>query len=165
MNCSYDRVFVLRDGLVSPSASSWSHLLKHGDSISFLKITGLTRQIFTTLGQRYCQQFTVSTNGRPQSLTPLDQLGLVLVYFNSLAAQHVLCLVFGITPAVCNRTLRKGIPVLFRYHYIHYIHYSPLPTTHPCNFGIATPFLPHAESSITWSAQRLRGHLYLNLRS
>jgi hypothetical protein len=100
-----------RCALLSPSESPWQRLYYHGDSSSFLLMTGLTRRAFTLLLNILFtdnnQQPTVSKMGRPELLDPIAQLGLYLFFIGSTMGIKHLCLIFGVTPTQCHAVINK----------------------------------------------------------
>ena len=78
--------------------------------LSFLHVTGLTREAFDSLlyvvippGHTMRRR----RRGRPWSLPPDGMLGLLLCYLGSQMTMKWLCLIFGITPTPCSRILKK----------------------------------------------------------
>jgi hypothetical protein len=79
-----------------------------------MHMTGFTREAFNMLledlfdmgrhrGRGISRR---KRRGRPPLLSPEDQLGLILFYFGSTMTMKFLCMIFGITPSACSRTLR-----------------------------------------------------------
>ena len=78
-------------------------------SSSFTLMTGLLRYVFQTLLHILSSRATWprSHTGRPHSLSPSAELGLFLFYVGSTMNLKHLCLIFGTTPAVCSRSIKK----------------------------------------------------------
>ena len=101
---------LLRQSILSPTKSPWQHLYEHGDSGSFLLMTGVTRHVFRMLlGILYSPhelllaRFNyVSHPGRKPSLLPPAELGLFLYFIGSTMSIKHLCMLFGSTPSVCS---------------------------------------------------------------
>ena len=49
--------------------------------------------------------------GRPQSLHPYAQLGLYLLFIGSKMNYKHLCMIFGVTPMVCSRTITNDASI------------------------------------------------------
>lgn len=115
-NSLRDRTHLLRGALVSPEDSPWSYLWLHGDSSSFLHMTGLNRRAFRSLRVFLFGDVDVRRRGRPPSLNPEGLLGLLLFYLGSTMNTKHLCMLFGIVPSVCSRAinmmLRKVVMAL-----------------------------------------------------
>ena len=78
--------------------------------LSFLHVTGLTREAFDSLlyvvippGHTMRRR----RRGRPWSLLPDGMLGLLLCYLGSQMTMKWLCLILGITPTSCSCILKK----------------------------------------------------------
>ncbi len=83
--------------LVPPSLSPWRKLYDEGDSLSFLHITGLTREAFDRLLYVVLppgHSLWMQRRGRPWSLPPDGMLGLLLCYLGSQMTIKWLCLIF-----------------------------------------------------------------------
>jgi hypothetical protein len=91
-----------RCAVLSPSESPWQKLYYHGDSSSFLLMTGLTRRAFTVLLNMLFvdnnQQHIVRKRGRPDLLDSIAQLGLYLFFITSTMGIKHLCMIFGVVP-------------------------------------------------------------------
>ncbi len=112
---------LLRCSIVMPDQSAWGHLYENADSHSFTLMTGLSRDVFQMLMDTLSSGSTWSIHrtGRPHSLSPSAELGLFLFYIGSTMTLKHLCLIFGTTPAVCSRSLKKmlkAIPCALRRH-------------------------------------------------
>ena len=112
---------LLRSSIVMPCQSAWQHLYENADSSSFTLMTGLSRYVFQTLLHTLSSRATWprSHTGRPHSLSPSAELGLFLFYVGSTMNLKHLCLIFGTTPAVCSRSIKKmlkAIPSALRRH-------------------------------------------------
>ena len=113
------RSYLLREGVMDPNLSPWRKLYDHGNSNSFLHMTGLTQAAFRSLldyqfdldgiARRQCR-------GRPRSLGPDGELGLLLFYLGSTMTVKHLCLIFGVVPSVCrlriNSMVKKAVKLL-----------------------------------------------------
>jgi len=107
-----NRHYLTRSAILLPKFAPWRHLLKHGDSLSFLELTGMTRECFMMLHAeiRKLEPFRRRLNrrkGRPKLLSLKDEIGLVLFYLTSHLRTKHLCLMFGIVPSVCNDTINR----------------------------------------------------------
>ena len=116
------RFYLLRAALVSPSLSPWQKLYDEGDSLSFLHVTGLTREAFDSLlmivippGHSIRQR----RRGRPWLLLPDGMLGLMLCYLGSQMTIKWLCLIFGITPSPWCRILKKNLRMTVKRLWFH----------------------------------------------
>ena len=92
-----------------PDQSAWGHLYKNEDSRSFTLMTGLSQDVFQMLMDTLSSGSTwyVHRPRRPHSLSPSAELGLFLFYIGSTMTLKHLCLIFGMTPAVCSRSLKN----------------------------------------------------------
>jgi len=107
-NSIRDRHYLHRSAIVQPLQSPWMKLYTSGDDSSFLHMTGLNRQAFTELLEYIFDLEAIvqcRRRGRPRSLRPDGYLGLLLFYLGSMMTDKHLCLIFGITPSVCNRAI------------------------------------------------------------
>ena len=98
-----------------PSKEPWNHLFLHGDHLSFLLMTGLTREAFDMLHNILKPPGHPSLpkrRGRKWSLTSEGQLGLFLFYICSTLNYKYLCLIFGVTPNACSRILRNMLKLV-----------------------------------------------------
>ena len=104
-----------KKALVSPHESPFHRLIHQGDATSFLMLTGFTRSAFNVFYHILFddEPATVRT-GRPQSLHPYAQLGLYLFFIGSTMGYKHLCMIFGVTPMVCSRTITKMLALVAR---------------------------------------------------
>jgi len=109
-NSIHMRSYLRRAALVIPDVSPRRKLYDKGDESLFLHITGLTRDAFNALlhtvippGHYICRR----RRGRPWSLPPDGMLGLLMCYLGSQMSNKWLWLIFGITPSLCSRILRR----------------------------------------------------------
>jgi len=110
---------LLRCSIVMPCQLAWQHL--YADSPSVTLMTGLSWVVFQNLLDILSSQSTwsIARTGRPYSLSPSAELGLFLFYIGSTMNLKHLCLIFGTTPAVCSRSIKKmlkAIPSKLRRH-------------------------------------------------
>ncbi len=107
-----------RCAILSASESPWQRLYYHGDSSSFLLMTGLTRIAFhillNTLFTDNNQQPNVLRVGKPDLLDPVAQLGLYLFFIGSAMGIKPLCLIFGVTPTICSNIIYKMIQLVVK---------------------------------------------------
>lgn len=118
-NSIRSRSFLLREAVVDPNLSPWRKLYDHGDSNSFLHMTGLTRSAFRSLLDYLFDLDAIVRHrrrGRPRSLGPDGELGLLLFYLGSTMTVKHLCLIFGVVPSVCRRVIhlmvKKAVKLL-----------------------------------------------------
>ena len=99
-----------RRALLHPKQSPWERLYTHGDSSSFLVMTGLSRTAFQELSSVLFQdnnQQPILRRGRPELLDCNAQLGLYLFFIGSTMGIKHLCLIFGVVPSVCSKASQK----------------------------------------------------------
>ena len=109
-NSIRDRHYLHRLAIVQPRELPWVKLYMSADDSSFLHMTGLNRQSFTVLLEYIFDLEAIvrcRRRGRPRSLSPDGYLGLLLFYLGSMMTDKHLCLIFGITPSVCNRAINS----------------------------------------------------------
>ena len=108
--CAYsnsirDHTWLYCEAILPPSKAPWNHLFLHSNHLSFLLMTGLTREAFDMLHD------ILKPPGHPSlpkhggckwSLTSEGQLGLFLFYICSTLNYKYLCLIFGVTPNACS---------------------------------------------------------------
>ena len=130
------RSYLLRAALVPPSLSPWRKLYDEGDLLSFLHVTGLTREAFDHLlyvvippGHTMWRK----RRGRPWLLLPDGMLGLLLCYLGSQMTIKWLCLIFGITPSPCSRILRKILHMTVKRLRFHPLARIKFPESRKCN--------------------------------
>ncbi len=105
------RHYLHRTAIVLPSDSPWQRLYEQADPLSFLHMTGLTRQCFVMLHSGLFDHEEMLPHhrhrrGRLRSLQPEGCLGLLLFYLGSTMNHKHLCLIFGIVPGVCSKVIR-----------------------------------------------------------
>jgi hypothetical protein len=103
-NCHY----LLRLAVVLPGEALWRKLYKKADDSSFLHMTGLNRHAFRCFLQYLFDDDEIVTHcrhERPCSLGPDGYLGLLLFYLGSTMQYKHLCLIFGLTPTVCEKVI------------------------------------------------------------
>ena len=116
-NSLRDRSRLLRQSVVQANEAPWRRLFLHGDSTSFLHMTGLTREAFRSLLDYLFDLDFIARHrrpGRPLSLPPEGNLGLFLFYFGSTMNYKHLCMLFGITPSVCSHIINKILSKVVR---------------------------------------------------
>jgi hypothetical protein len=115
-NTIRDRHLLLRKAIVRPSKSPWRKLYDHAEKLSFLHITGLNRCAFAMLMEHVfdLEALAHRRRGRPCFLGPEGYLGLLLFYLGSTMNYKHLCLIFGITPLVCNRGINWMLKKIVR---------------------------------------------------
>jgi hypothetical protein len=99
---------LLHAAIVDPRESPWRKHYEKADDSSFLHMTGLTRRAFRSLLEYLLGTDKIVPHhrrGRPHSLGPDGYLGLLLFYLGSTMHYKHLCLIFGLTPSVCSRTI------------------------------------------------------------
>jgi len=100
-----------RCAILSPSESPWQRLYYHGDSSSFLLMTGLTRRAFhillNTLFPDNNLQPIWRRRGRPDLLDPATQLGLYLFFIGSTMGIKLLGMIFCVMPTRCSAVINK----------------------------------------------------------
>jgi len=102
-----------RPTIVSPSNLPWQWLYEQADLLSFLHMTGLTRQCFAMLLSALFDPEEIlphqqHRHGRLQSLRPEGCLGLLLFYLGSTMNPKHLCTIFGIVPGICSKVVRAS---------------------------------------------------------
>jgi hypothetical protein len=120
-NSVRNRSYLHRCALLAPAESPWTKLYRYGDASSFLTMTGMSRQAFLQLfdvlfidghQQRY-------RGGQPPLMDPIAQLGLYLFFVGSTMGIKHLCLIFGVTPSVCSRTITAMLSLVVQKFKIH----------------------------------------------
>ena len=104
--------YLLCEGVVDPNLLPWRKLYDHGDSNSFLHMTGLTRAVFRSLLDYLLDLDGIARHrrrGRPRSLGPDGELGLLLFYLGSTMTVKHLCLIFGVVPSVCRQVINSMV--------------------------------------------------------
>ena len=89
-----------------------SDVYDHGNSNSFLHMTGLTRSAFRSLLDYLFDLDAIvrrRRRGRPRSLGPDGELGLLLFYLGSTMTVKHLCLIFGVVPSVCRQVIHSMV--------------------------------------------------------
>jgi hypothetical protein len=71
--------------------------------IHFLLVTGMGRNAFHRLKRFIFQNQPRRVSGRTPLLDEVGQLGLLLLYLNSIMRLNDLCLIFGVTPSTASR--------------------------------------------------------------
>ena len=114
---------LLRQAIVMPRSSPWTHLYHNADDDSFFMMTGVTREVFNMLLAIVYPPPDPSSlrsrRGRPRSLLAHSELGMFLFFIGSTMQIKYICILFGCTPSVCSRVLRrllKTIPRKLRNH-------------------------------------------------
>jgi hypothetical protein len=100
--------YLLRPAIVDPRKLPWKKLYENADATSFLHMTGLIREAFWALLDYIFDVEDIVLRcrcGRPCSMGPDGYLGLLLFYLGSTMNNKHLCLIFGLTPSVCSRTI------------------------------------------------------------
>jgi hypothetical protein len=116
-NSLRDWSHLYRQSLVKTNEAPWRRLFLHGDSTSFLHMTGLTCKVFRSLLDYLFDLDFIAHHcrrGRPYSLPPDGYLGLFLFYLGSTMSYKYLCMLFGITPSVCSRIIHKMLSKVVR---------------------------------------------------
>ena len=116
-NSIRNRHYLHRSAIVQPQESPWMKLYMSADDSSFLHMTGLNRQSFAELLEYIFDLDAIvhcRRRGRPRSLRPDGYLGLLLIYLGSMMTDKYLCLIFGITPSVCNRAINSMLKRIVR---------------------------------------------------
>ena len=108
--------------LVKPQESPWAKVKAARTDNGFLELTALTVAAFEMLHVRFdlaLQSFWEAKlgfdrkkKGRPRTINSYDCLALVLCHYHTECSQSIMQLIFGISPAVCNRYLNDGRYVL-----------------------------------------------------
>jgi hypothetical protein len=96
-------------------------LYRYGDASSFLTMTGMSRPAFLQLFNvlfidGHQQRFR---GGRPPLMDPIAQLGLYLFFVGSTMGIKHLCLIFGVTPSVCSRTITAMLSLVVQKLKVH----------------------------------------------
>ena len=120
-NSVRERHYLRRQAIVSAKLSPWMKLYLYGDDISFLNLTGFTREAFKKLRKIlfehkfgiFKNRITNRNNGRPPLLDYNGQLGLLLYFLNSTLKEKHLCQLFGVTPAVCSRIINRMLELTY----------------------------------------------------
>ena len=90
--------YVTWSGILPTTASPWRHLYENGDEVSFLNLTGFSREAFEEMHQYLYENVEEHYGaGRPRLLNTRDELGLILFYLGSPMKYSELCLIFGCT--------------------------------------------------------------------
>ena len=96
-----------------------ANLYEQADPSSFLHLTGLSRHEFAMLMDYLFDLEDMARHrhhGQPPLLGPAGYVGLLLFYLGSTMSYKHLCMIFGLTPTVCGRTinwmLRKTVRAL-----------------------------------------------------
>jgi hypothetical protein len=106
-----------RCALLYPNQSPWQRLYTHGDSSSFLVMTGLSRSAFQQLSLALFvdnNQQPIFQRGRPELLDCTSQLGLYLFFIGSTMGIKHLCLIFGVVPSVCSKVINRMLWLVVR---------------------------------------------------
>jgi DDE superfamily endonuclease len=106
-----------RRALLHPKQSPWERLYTHGDSSSFLVMTGLSRTAFQELSSVLFQdnnQQPILRRGRPELLDCNAQLGLYLFFIGSTMGIKHLCLIFGVVPSVCSKVINSMVRLVVK---------------------------------------------------
>jgi hypothetical protein len=115
-NSLRNRRYLLRAGVISPKLSPWNHLFHHGDDLSFMEMTGFSRNSFSALVNILWPLDTRrnigNKRGRPSSLDENGQLGLLLFYLGSRMNIKHLCLLFGVVPSTVSSVIKDIIKLL-----------------------------------------------------
>jgi hypothetical protein len=89
-----------RSAIAAPSMAPWFHMLNFGDDLSFLELTGFTRDAFMRLETVVIGEGCLDQSfGRPRILDNRGRLGLLLFFVNSRMNLKQLSLLFGIVPS------------------------------------------------------------------
>jgi hypothetical protein len=99
-----------RFALLYPNQSPWQCLYTHGDSSSFLAMTGLSRSAFQQLSLALFvdnNQQPILQRGRPELLDCISQLGLYLFFIGSTMGIKHLCLIFVVVLSVCSKVINR----------------------------------------------------------
>lgn len=100
------RHYLMRHALPPPHASAWRHLLTSTDDMPWINAIGFSRSVTISLSEHVSRHLSLHASA---SLTVLDVTALTLQYVTTTTNQKQLCQIYGITPAVCSRFLRRGI--------------------------------------------------------
>ena len=120
------RFYLTRASLAHPRAdTAWQVLYRSQINKAFIVTMGINTSLFHELATKFAQlwdhEVIVRTDVRDgkkycgrRSLGAEGVLGLILHYLNSTMSSYSLQQIFGLTPAVCSRYLRNGLPTLLR---------------------------------------------------
>mgnify|MGYP001066402248 CR=1 FL=1 len=109
------RHYLTRQSIVAPSDSPIAFLLANGDDQAYLLTMGLDRASFEYLLAHFGPRIAAnrkSKRGRKRLLDSRGSLALALHYMNSSMLEKTLCLLFGLTPAVCSDRLNEAMEAL-----------------------------------------------------
>jgi hypothetical protein len=109
-NSLRDRLRLLRQSVVQANEAPWHRIFLHGDSTSFLHMTGLTHEVFRSLVDYLFDLVFIARHhrrGRLHSLPPDGYLGIFLFYLGNTTSYKHLCMFFGISPSVCSHIINK----------------------------------------------------------
>ncbi len=107
-NSIHNQHYLLRAAVVDPHELPWRELYEKADDSSFLHMTGVTRRAFRLLLEYLFDNDEIFPHrrcGQPCSTGPDGYLDLLLFYLGSTMNYKHLCLIFGLTPSVCSRTI------------------------------------------------------------
>jgi hypothetical protein len=114
-NSAQNRTKLYHCALLLLPESPWAKLYYHGDALSFLTMTGMTRHTFRLLHGVLFEGLQQRTgHGQPQLMDPNAELGLFLFFIGSTMGYKHLCLIFGCTPTVCSRVFNKMLKLLVK---------------------------------------------------
>jgi len=109
------RHYVTRSGILPTTASPWRHLYENGDEVSFLNLTGFSREAFEEMHQYLYENVEERYSAsRPRLVNTHDELGLILFYLGSTMKHSELCLIFGCTPTRCSVYINHQLRFLSR---------------------------------------------------
>lgn len=105
------RHYLKRSALLPVSCSPWQRLFVCGDDSAFITTMSVDRASFFYIHSVFHRHYIVKRMKRGV-LDSTAALGLTLHYLNSTMMCKTLCQVFGSTPSVTSRVLRKGLQTL-----------------------------------------------------
>ena len=121
---------VARLALQSPQYSAFMTLFFSGHDSSLITVCGIDHCTFRTLLDKFTPLYNRYTPysddgsillmevrslcGRPRSMTALQCLGLILMWTRSRGKMSFLCMIFGITDAVCSVFIRFARRILIQ---------------------------------------------------
>ena len=108
------RYYITRSGNLPTAASPWRHLYENGEEVSFLNLTGFSREALEEMHEYPYENVERYDAGRPRLLNTRDELGLILFYLGSTMKYSELCLIFGCTPTRCSVYINHQLTFLSR---------------------------------------------------
>jgi hypothetical protein len=87
-------------------------MLLSQNELGFVNTTSMTFSAFKFLWSAFHSQQPMAVTGRPSLMDSKDLLGLILYWFNGKYSQKTLCQIFGCSPSIISRNLKRGLRIL-----------------------------------------------------